>query len=81
MRDTFWNKITPIIISTGLVPAAGTCSKTGLKNNARRNNTPATTALKPVLAPSLIDADDSGETKMGAEDRSPATIVNAPHIM
>jgi hypothetical protein len=72
--------LTPIMMSTGLLPAEGTLSKIGPKNSARRKQHPQTTVLKPVFAPALMDAEDSGETKMGAELRKPLNMVSIPHI-
>lgn len=69
------------MISTGLVPAEGTCSKSGEKNSESRNRMPQTTELRPVLAPALMEEADSGETKMGAEVTRPDSTVKMPHTM
>mmetsp|Transcript_9203 Transcript_9203/g.12593 ORF Transcript_9203/g.12593 Transcript_9203/m.12593 type:complete len:126 (-) Transcript_9203:160-537(-) len=68
------------MISTGLLPAEGTFSNKGLKNSDSKKKNPHTTVLSPVLAPALIDADDSGDTKIGAELMKPLSIVSKPHI-
>jgi hypothetical protein len=81
MRFTFWNSTSPIMISTGLVPAAGMCLNKGLKKDATRKRSPHTTVLRPVLAPSLIAAADSGETRMGAVVSSPPQTVKKPDRM
>ena len=73
--------MTPIMMSMGLVPAGGIYLNSGLQNDDSRNKTPATTVLRPVFAPSLMAADDSGDTRMGAEVNSPDTIVNSPDKM
>lgn len=70
---------TPIIIRIGLLPADGTFSNIGLKNSATRKQNPQITVLNPVLAPALMEAEDSGDTRMGAELRNPLIIVIKPH--
>ena len=71
-------KLTPIMIRIGLVPAEGTSSNIGLKNSASKNNSPHMTVLNPVLAPALMEAADSGDTRMGAALKNPLITVNRP---
>ena len=63
------------------VPAVGIPSKSGAKKTATQKNNPATTVLRPVLAPALMPAADSGEIRMGGPPKNPLNIVITPHIM
>ena len=49
----------PAITSVPTVHADVTIEKTGVKNNAKKNRIPTTTAIRPVLAPAAIPAVDS----------------------
>ena len=60
---------------------AGVSWNKGAKKQENKNKMPQTTALNPVFAPSLIDADDSGDTKIGADENKPAITVKIPHMM
>lgn len=49
----------------GAVPVAGIEEKKGPKKEEAAKRTPQTNVLRPVLAPALIPAADSGDSKTG----------------
>ena len=71
----------PIMSRTGLVPAWGTCCSRGATNIDRRNRTPHTIVLSPVLAPALMPAADSGDINIGGPLRAPDSMVSTPDMI
>ena len=69
------------MISSGAVPAAGMAASRGEKKVEMPNNSPQTTVLRPVRAPALMPAADSGEMRMGGPLRYPLSMVSSPHTM
>ena len=67
--------------SSGAVPAAGTDAKRGLKKADIPNKIPQTRVERPVLAPALIPAADSGLIRIGGPERQPLAIEASPHTI
>ena len=65
----------PTIISAGAVANAGIAKNTGEKNNAAKNKQPAVNAVKPVLPPSAMPADDSTKVVIVDVPKSEPAVV------
>lgn len=68
--------IIPTEINSGAVAWTGTLENTPFKNPENPNSIAQTTVDNPVLAPLLIDAPDSGETRTGGPPFSSLLFVN-----
>ena len=64
----------------GDVAASGIASNKGENSIARTKHNPPTTALRPVFAPALIPAPDSGLINIGGPEKAPLITVMTPHI-
>ena len=67
--------IAPISIRTGAVAIAGILANNGAKNTEKKNSTPVTIAVSPVLPPSAIPAAASTYTIIGVHPIVAANIV------
>ena len=65
----------PTIISAGAVANAGIAKNIGEKNNAKKNRQPAVNAVKPVLPPSAMPADDSTKVVIVDVPKSEPAVV------